>query len=312
MALGWTVVSFPAEYRPRRKPFPATCRVWPDPRKLGEPLCPDLETIDEIRKRQAENPVRAAAMDGQEPMESVGGRVFPARLPIIGAGRDDLHDPVLAISNMAEAGLIARPRRWIRGQDFKAGGSDALASALLCILEPGQGIEYLWSDLTEDHPSIAGVEGVAMANARRQPAALGVEQAIPKEAALGALFSFRVQGLMRAEGYAVHQMPVRQGKVALANPHAAAATPSCRACGCLVVDPGEARMAGADACRCKAPDVMPGRVAILAGPLAERFADVHFEFTGEEGGDDHLVDAAACAYNAAQASGGGWYFGSTA
>lgn len=309
-ALGWTVLDFPAEKRPRRVPYPATCKVWPDQRKDGEPLCPALEGIEEIRKRQAEDPRRAAAMDRQEPMESRGGGVFPARLPIIGEGRDDLGDPVAAILNMAAQGLIAQPKRWIRGQDPAAGGADALASALLCVLEPGQGIEFVWCDMTEGHPALGLVESTVLANARRQTPESGVEQAIPKGVGEGMIFANRIQGLLRNLGYVVHVLPVQPGKVALANPHAAAATPSCRACGAIVVDRDEAgRIEGSDVCRCAVPDLVPGRVAVLAGPLAEKFVQVHADFSGDAGGDDHLVDAAACAFNAAQSSGGGWYFG---
>ena len=107
-------------------------------------------------------------MDGQEPLEQAGGGKFMASwLKIIGAGREDLADPVVCLAAMAAEGLISKPRRWIRGQDPNAGGSDALASVLLCQLETGAGAEWVWCDPTEDHPALAMVEGVVMANARR-------------------------------------------------------------------------------------------------------------------------------------------------
>lgn len=309
--LGWTVVSFAAEKRPRRKPYPPSCRVWPDPRKIGEPLCPALEGLGAIRKRQGEDPARAAAMDVQEPLEQAGGGKFMASwLKIIGAGRDDLADPVACLAAMAAEGLISKPRRWIRGQDPSAGGADALASVLLCQLEPGAGVEWVWCDPTEDHPALARVEGVVMANARRFNGGGTVEQAIPKEVAMGAPFSIRLQMLMGAEYWTVHMMSPQRGKVALATPHAARAAPSCRLCAGLVVDEHEREgVAGSDLCKCEEPEVVAGTVAVLAGPLADRFVEVHAGFDGEEGGDDHLVDAASCAMNAALQSGGEWYLG---
>ena len=80
-------------------------------------------------------------------------------------------------------------------------------------------------------------------------------------------------------------------------PHAGAAAPLCRGCGALVVSAAEREsMSGSDLCGCELPDVVPGKVGVLAGPLADRFIAEHHEFTGEEGGRDNLVDAAALAY----------------
>ena len=306
--LGWTVLDFPAERRIRRKPYPPSCRVWPDPRKMGEPLCSALEGLEAIRKRQGEDPARAAAMDGQEPLDQAGGGKFMASwLKIIGTGREDLDDPVACLAAMAAEGLISKPRRWIRGHDPNAGGADALASVLLCQLEPGAGVEWVWCDPTEDHPPLARVEATMMANARRQNLTAGsgafkfVEQAIPKEPATGAVFSASLQASLRAEKFQIHLLPVHSGKVALATPHAAAAAPSCMLCGCLVVADHEREgVAGSDLCKCEEPDVLPGKVAVLAGPLADRFVEVHADFDGEEGGDDDLVDCASAAFNAGQ------------
>jgi len=306
-ALGWTVLNLPAEKRPRRRPFPASCTVVPDPRKDGEALCEALEGIAEIRKRAAADPAIAAAMDAQDPLENAGGGIFRASwFPIIGKGRDDLDRPVDALVAMAAAGEIPKISRCFRGHDFAAGGADAVASALLCVLEAGHDLGFIWCDPTEEHPAVALVEGVAIANAQRQGAT--GEQAIPSEVAIGKTFTARVQGQLQKLGFVVHLMPVGKGKVTLASAHAGKAAPHCLACGRLVVKEHErAGLSTYDLCNCETPIVQPGKVAVLAGPHAERFIELHADFDGQEGGDDHLVDAASAALNAAITA-GSWSF----
>lgn len=295
-AEGWTVLSLPAESRPRRVSFPPSCEVIADWRQPGEPLCPELESLEEIRKRAAANPRRAAAMDGQEPMSAASGGIFRASwLPIIGEGRDDLDKPLEAVVNMHREGLIAKPRRVLRGHDFSGGGADAVASVGLYLLEPGSGIDEILFDPTEAHPPAAGVKDVALANAWRDNSTT-VEQAIPKETGVGGTFTAHMRQALR--DFTVHATPVGKGKVALAQPLAAACAPSCRKCACLVVERAElGPMAAEDVCRCDEPDVRPGKVAILAGPNAVSFREELHSFDGE--GVDHRVDAAACAHNAA-------------
>ena len=55
----------------------------------------------------------------------------------------------------------------------------------------------------------------------------------------------------------------------------------------------------ADRCKCLEPVPKPGRVAVLAGPMAERWRQQHHDFTGEDGRDDDLVDCGSGAFNAA-------------
>ncbi|MCP3961277.1 MAG: hypothetical protein GY719_25810 [bacterium] len=325
-ALGeaWTIVVLGGLYRPEvldyyREMSPAF-EVVPDFRAAaGDPLTGTASWwLGEIER----DPRDAAGVIHQRPMKGDGGRVFPL-LPILGTGRHDLDDPAAAIEAMAAAGEIAAPRRWIRGHDYAAGGADAVASCGLCFLASGQEIEAVLFDPTREYPPAAGVEGVGLANARRfavakdggstgaSPATPGgpyfVEQAIPKEVGVGGTFTARMQTLLA--GFRVHLMSVGKGKLALAQPLAAAASATCRLCARLVVDDSEREAAGpGTVCECETPDVKPGRVAILAGPMAAEFQEELHDFDGHEGGVDDLVDSAAAAWNAG-ATGGGPYAG---
>jgi len=301
-AEGWTVLEMAAERRPRRVAMPGSCTVVQDPRENGEALCPDLEGVDEIQARQERDPVRAASVDGQEPLEMMGGGIFrQSWFRLVGIGRDDLgrgprfNDQLAVLNTLVSEGVIAPIRMLLRGHDFSAGGKDTTTSVGLAVLEPGQGLEYLWFDMTEDSPAAAAVEGKALSNALRDDT--DVEQVIPNEVGTGGTLSASLAGQMRKLRYTVHVQPQRRGKRVRAMPHAGAAAPLCRGCGALVVSPAERRsMSGSDLCGCGSPDVTLGKVGVLSGPLADRFVSEHHEFTGEEGGRDNLVDAAALAY----------------
>lgn len=313
----WTLVVLGGIYQPEvldvyREMSPAF-EVVPDFReKAGEPLTGTRKAWFDL---VAHDPRDADGMIHQNPRQGAGGMVFPL-LPILGTGRADLADPVAAIERMAEAGEIAAPRRWIRGHDYAAGGVDAVACCGLCLLAPGQGIEAILFDPTREYPPAAGVEDVGLANARRfavsadgggstgpNPPTAGpyfIEQAIPKEIGVGGTFTARMQALLR--GFRVHLMSVGKGKLALAQPLAAACTASCRLCARVVVDVEEREAMGAgSACECEEPDVRPGRVAILAGPMAAKLQAELDSFDGAEGGVDDLTDSAAAAWNAGHA-----------
>lgn len=278
--------------------LPPTVTLIPDKRQPGEPLCDDPGIMAPIAERRMNDPHLHRIIDEQDPPRDAGGGLFRASwLPIIGTGRSDLDSPLKALDAMAREGLVSPVKSLHRGHDCSGGGADPVASCGLARLMPGAAVDLILFDPTEDHPPGAAVIPKVLDNAQRGEDR-AVRQAIPKEAAVGKAVSDTIAASLRSLDYVVDLYPIGRGKRALAQPLAGAAAPLCRKCGKVQ---GEDGAESGDACGCTAPDIRPGRVAILAGPMAERLRDQLHDFTGEDGGRDDMVDSAAIAYNASDA-----------
>lgn len=276
----WTALTLKGYQERTSVVLPECVRLVPDPRKPGVPLCDDPETMRQIDERRRTNPPLHRAVDQQDPAEDASGGVFCGswfhRLPVW---------------------TPADPPRMFRGWDFSAGGIDATASTKGGVLP---GVRFRWVDMTEDHPAPASIQrlvfDVAAADTRE------VEIVIPSEVAIGKLFSDQLVDLLRAADYTVHLTPQRGPKRSRALAHAAAAAAICTTCHHLIVpDDSLDLFRSQGVCKCAEPGGAGyGRVELAMEPeKAERFATVHHGFTGEEGGDDDVVDAAAITYNVA-------------
>lgn len=283
---------------PRPYALPECVERIEDRREPGEPLCDDEGVMREIADRRENNPRLHAAVDQQRPPADIGAGVFrKSWLPIIGRDRTDLAKPYMALAAMAAAGEITMMKRQMRGHDYAGGGEDAVGSCGVCQLEPGGRYEWILYDPTTDHPVAAAVETVAIGNSRRDP--MTTEQAIPKETGVGAALAASIRKQLQEIGYRCHPMKVSPGKVALAQPLATKAAPTCELCALIVVDPEDRKqMPKGSVCECDRPKVRLGKVAILATPdeRAERLRDRMHDFDGE--GEDDDVDAACCGFNA--------------
>ena len=303
----WTVLCLRGYAERSPVVVPASCRLIPDPRQPGEPLCEDREMMSVISERRHTDPHLSRAIDQQDPTEDAGGGVFcRSWFRVVGQGLPDLHSSDAVVRIGLNGALLPAQSRRGRGWDFNAGGADKTA----CALGGPIGEMWLWEHAAEYSPEPAALEKLVIDTAEAD--GQGVEIVLPNEIAVGKVFSDRLAGELRRQGYRVLGMPQREGKLPRSIPHAGKAAALCHACHKFIVPEEAVEMFSAQGvCECETPDGDGyGGVLLLAGPWNTMAADRLHGFTGEPGGADDLADAMAVCFNALSPPPGKWFFGS--
>ncbi len=319
----FTVLELKGIYRERRTAYPKPCNVIPDPRRPGDPLCSGSALADGIQavinERAASDPEHHEDIDQQEPEEGAGGGHFKRSFfHAFGEGfvtpppaEGDLRrDEIRRAEAMAAAGIVPPIVRWVRGTDLAAGGADALASVLWAVFAKGHPHSLMAAGITEEHPPSMAVEGIVLQRAESDTTQ--VEQAIPHEIAIGKNFALGLKEKMARAHIKCELVSEAGAKLPKTRLLISAAAPRCSGCGAVIVSESEAqKMAAGSFCACETPSgVRGGSICLMHASWNDRWREVFHHFTGDEGGDDHIVDAARIGHALtvkARPRGGGGY-----
>lgn len=231
---GWHVLDLQAiRRRSRRTPYPETVTVIDDGRAEGEPLCPEITSVEEWELERATNALTFDAMAQQDPRPDTGGGMFkrhwwslcaPAKL--VEQMREDGFDLGSILAELQQRGIIPQLVREARCYDLGAtrGGGDPSASvrgAITSGLLPGHR-RVIFTDCWERQIGAEAVKATVLEQAEED--GRHVEIVLPKEpGAAGKILQWDWEADLRARGFVVHSILQTKAKRIRAMPHAGAA-----------------------------------------------------------------------------------------
>lgn len=266
---GWYMLDLPAVRKRRETPFPRSVKVLPDWREEGEALCPELQSVEELRRLELNDKLNFAAIYQQDPLPDVGGNLFQRWWwPEMGDSRlvwemwelgFNLNE---ILAELTRRELLPVLMREGRAWDFAAteAAGDFTASVRGGITKDKQ---ILYTDAFDRQIDAAFVKDLIVETALRD--GRGVEVILPQEpAAAGKILISDLQQTLESKGFRVVVVPTTGSKWVRAIPHAGAAK--------------------AD------KDGNLGRCHVLPGKWNDRWAEQHHRFDGVTKPMD-LVDA---------------------
>lgn len=272
----WHILRLPAIRDSKPYVFPPSCTTFDDPRDIGDPLWPTFEGIEKLERARRKNPELFECLMQQNPQPLKGGGLFEQHCFRV-VGNKAMFKDIPAWDWRARFDLLlgrelARPmHRLVRAWDlaWTKGGGDSTAGVLGVSTRDAEG-PIGWLDAVEEKLAPAQVKELITRVAEKD--GKDVEIVIPKDPSAGAYVADDLKAHLGRRGYRVIVESQPKGsKYTRATPHSSAARP---------LD-GEAS----------------GKVWVMFGEWINRFAEVHYRFDGQDGGEDDLVDAAASAFN---------------